>query len=186
MSSGFVIADGKGKHGNAAVSLNQRLDVSARTATRAFYVSRDDGEAYTWSSEVASANNGDEIIYIKNNSTTLELHIDFVDVSADAASKFCLAYASGTGSGTTLTGVNLNAGSTKTADVTSLGNAAVTGLAIGSRIISGRIPADSDKTFALDNALIIPATKAITVTFQGTNGTAVECFVLGYMESPLN
>ena len=41
------IDDGGGKNGHATVSNNQRLDVSARSASREYYESRDEGQVYS-------------------------------------------------------------------------------------------------------------------------------------------
>ena len=45
------IQDGKGKGVEASVSKDGRLDTSARTNLRKFYISRDDGESYHFTSK---------------------------------------------------------------------------------------------------------------------------------------
>ena len=51
-----TLDDGKGRGFSASVSEDQRLAVEAKVKEREFYVSRDDGQAYSISSNSASKN----------------------------------------------------------------------------------------------------------------------------------
>lgn len=175
------IEDGKGTGKKAGVTEDQRLQTSARASTRSYYASRDDGQVYTWTSTY-SATSGDEILYIKNDSTTKFLYIDHITVSAAAGAwTMTLAEVSGTAAGTTVTGKNLNLRSGNVADSTALGNASVTGLTIGNTMdISAGVAGESHR-IDLNGTVILGLNDAIAITFTGTNGTAT-AVAFGYFE----
>jgi len=175
------IQDGRGKGTLASVSTVQRLNVSSKNAPRAYYISRDDAECYTWTSSY-SASTGDEIIYIQNDSKTKDLYIDQINVGAVASSGLFTVYqATGTATGTIITGVNLNLTSGNVAAATAKGNASVGGAAIGDRIISVRCATGAGQVINLENALILGFNDAIIVTYVGSTGIA-DIAIRGYYE----
>ena len=174
------IEDGKGSGRFASVSGVQRLNVSSKTAPRVFYISRDDGEAYNWTSSF-SAGTGNEIVYIKNNSTTKKLIIESLAVGGVLTGLFEIFECTGTAGGTPITGKNINLSSNNEADATSYGNASVTGLVIGDRIGLTRTAATSSNIIIQNGALQLSFNDAICVTYTGSTGI-VDCVVRAYFE----
>ena len=116
---GLQLEDGKGSGQQASVSEN-RLNVSARTGSRIYYCSRNDGNAYAWTAVSADINTGDTGLYLVNNSTTKKLFIEKIYVWGDVACQFkihCPGYATPAG-GSDVVGVNINRTSGKEADAT--------------------------------------------------------------------
>ena len=110
---------------------NNRLDVSAQTAPRAFYASRDHGRAFAWTSTI-DAQTGEETAYLQNTSPTRILVIDKIIFSGLLAGVHAVGIqTSGTAAGTVMTGRNLNLGNTNTAEATAFGDALVTGSVAG-------------------------------------------------------
>jgi len=122
------IEDGAGTGNVAAVNSVNRLQVSARTARRSFYISRDQGQVYTALSEDATALANEETIYLKNTSPTRNVFLDTILISSDVASKWRLKFVTGTAAGTIITPINLNKTSSNDAEVEARGDGSVTGL----------------------------------------------------------
>ncbi len=122
------IEDGTGSGNVAGVNSVNRLKVSARTARRNFFISRDQGQVYTIISEDATAVANEETLYLKNTSTSRNLFIDTLIIGSDVASKWRLKFVTGTATGTTITPVNLNKTSSNDAEVEAKGDGSVTGL----------------------------------------------------------
>ena len=165
------IEDGAGSGKLASVSDKQRLRTTSVASPRAYYISREDGQTYSWTSSY-SASSGDEIIYIKNTDTERKLFIDIMRFSAVNTALFEVFEVTGTASGTAITGKNLNLSSGSVADATSYGNNAVTGITIGDRITLVRVPANGVHDLNFENALILGFNDAIAVTYTGSTGIA--------------
>ncbi len=73
------IEDGKGKAGDMSVSNSQRGNVSAKTAPRPYYVSRDNGLSFT-AIYIFTAAANDKVAYLKNTSSTKNLFIGDVSL----------------------------------------------------------------------------------------------------------
>lgn len=177
----IILQDGTGTGQGAKVNNNNRLLVQALTLPYSGGASVRDGDAYCWTSSY-SASSGDEVIYIKNTSTEQVLILEDIQVSGVNAGLYELFEVTGTASGTTITGKNLNLTSGNVAAATALGNAAVTGITIGDRISLVRTPAATSKSFPVDSAIVLGLNDAIAITFTGTGGI-VDVSVLGYFES---
>ena len=168
-----VIKDGKGKNGAASVSVVQRLNVSAKTNPRTFYISRDDGLAFNYTSKVASAVAGDMVAYIKNTSTTRNLFIKTFEMHAANDAEWTIYSCTGTAAGTEVTPANLNLGSGLPSETLAFGDAAVTGLTTDRRVGLHRTSAGSGDEMRYEDALILPPNTAICVEYTaGTTGTA--------------
>jgi len=179
----MFIEDGKGKNGKASVSAVQRLNVSAKTAPRIFYVARDDERSFTWISSY-SATSGDTVMYIKNTDTDRSLIIHYVSVGGANNSKYELYSASGTPAGTTITPTNLNLASRKEANSTQYGNAAVTGVSTVNKLYTKRVLANqSEPIQGIAQALILGFGDAIAITYTGSTGE-MDVEVTGYFEDP--
>lgn len=166
----LLIEDARGKGYKASVSAVNRLNVSAKTAIRAFYQSRDFGACYDTTS-LFSAATGNEIIYLKNTSKTEKMYIDFIRVGSANAGIFEVYEVTGTPGGTEITPVNRNLTSSNSADATTYGNAAVTGLTLGNRHSVTRRVANSGATMTFDSTLILGFNDAIAVQYTGSTGS---------------
>ena len=66
------INDGKGRGFKASVSSSNRLNVSAKSNPRAYYLSRDEENCFSIGTEY-TASDGDIVFYIKNTSSSKEM-----------------------------------------------------------------------------------------------------------------
>lgn len=165
------LQDGTGRGLWASVSEAFRLNVSAKSNPRTFYVSRDEGRSYTLNSVVTSAVAGDIICYLKNTSSTRNLYIKQIHASATNAALHKAWVVTGTASGTAIVPTNLNLGSGLAAEASAIGNAVVTNLAIGNIIETIRTQASAHDSMTLEDALILTPETAIGVEYDtGTSG----------------
>jgi hypothetical protein len=174
------IEDGTGTGATTKVNAKNRLDVSAASFSEAHLVSALDAQTYVWSTSY-SASTGNEVLYIKNTSKTKKLIIAEITVGGVLTGLFELFQVTGTASGTSITGKNINLSSSNTADATALGDASVTGLTIGDRIALVRTPANTHCKIDLQDALILGLNNAIAITYTGSTNT-VDGYLLGYYE----
>lgn len=178
---GIKIDDGSGSGRLAKVNDKRRLAVSSSSFSESSLVAFSEGGTFNWTSTY-SATSGDEVIYVKNTSTTKVMVIDKIAVSSVNAGFFELYQVSGTASGTTITGKNTNLTSGNVAAATALGNASVTGLTIGDKIDHARVPASSRATMELRDVLILGQSDAIAVTYTGSTGIA-DVTITGYYDT---
>ena len=166
-----IITDGGGKNGGAKVSLDQRLDVSSRSNNRSYYNSRDQGNAFIWTSTYSSAA-GEEVISIQNTDSSLKLYIETIAVGAINAAVFeIIKVSSGTPAGSVVTGVNLNFGSSRVAPASAFGDASVTGSVTGTSLGWALTPANSSTIIPLDDTIILIQNDTIAVQYKtGTTG----------------
>ncbi len=166
---GLIILGGKSNQ--LADVKDGRLVVAARAAPRAFFASRDKGRAFSWTSTYSAAA-GEETAYVRNTSATRILVIDKVIVSGIQATVHALAIQTGgTAAGTTMTGVNLNKGSTNTAEAAGFGSASVTGSVVGDIVGYGYHPATDSFLFDYGDSLILGQDDAIFIrSVVGTTG----------------
>lgn len=176
------IEDGGGKNGKVEVSLNQRLNVSSRSSSRAYYVARDNGLCFTWTSSW-SADTGEETFYLKNNSKTLLLLIDEIVVSSVNAGLFEVFTTTDTAAGTTVTGKGTNQRIGIAADASALGNAEVTGVTpvVGDRVYMARVGANGRAIINVKDELILGQDQAIVFTYTGSTGIQ-DIEVTGFFE----
>lgn len=169
----MIIEDGKGSGKSASVSSVQRLNVSAKINPRIFYISRDDGQAYSASMSGFSADAGEFVFYLKNTSSTRNMFISQITVSALQAVLWKLWSVTGTAAaGTSITPTNLNLSSGLIAESISMGGgAAITGLTEDGILIPFRSTATASMNGSFVDALILGPGKAIAVEYDtGTTG----------------
>jgi len=119
---GLIIESGTGNGASAAVTDDNRLDVSSRTTPRIAYVSKDDGQSFTWS-HFYDYDAADTILLLSNSSTTKKLYIDTIFVGSDTATRFTVhSPAYPTLAGTLVTGTNTNRSSGNIADAEAYGD----------------------------------------------------------------
>ena len=159
---GSTIVGGRSNH--PADVKNERLDVSAQAAPRAFFASRDFGRAFSWTSTI-DAQTGEETAYLQNTSPTRILVIDKIIFSGLLAGIHAVGIqTSGTAAGTVMTGRNLNLGNTNTAEATAFGNALVTGSVAGDIIGYAYHGATSTTELDYNDSLILGQDDAIFLT----------------------
>ena len=172
------IEDGTGSGLRAKVDVCNRLTVKSVSFSESAQVSREDGLTYLWTSSY-SAGTGQEVIYIKNTSTTQDLVIDKATVNGVLTGLFELNVAAGTAGGTTITGTNANRTKNNTAAASTYGDASVTGITPGVRIDMARIPANGRATMELNDVLILGLSDAVSITYTGST-SIVDIIVTGY------
>lgn len=169
----MTIKDGRGRGYDASVSDVNRLNVSSKSQARSFYISRDDGLTFNLISTDAGAAAGDLIFYLKNTSSTRNIHLDRIEYHSANAAVWKVWQVTGTGSGTAITPSNLNLTSSKTAEAAGLGNGAITGLTTGDQMGTHRNGADGHGDMTFEGALILGPNDAIAVEYDtGTTGAA--------------
>ena len=176
------IDDGGGKNGSVTVSNTQRLDVSARAASREYYESRDEGQVYVAISVDATAVANEETMYLQNTSSTKDMIIEEIVISTDTASIWRVKFVTGTAAGSSaLTSVNLNKGSSNSAAATVRGDGAITGLTDDGDVALFRVDANATHHQDFHEALRLGQDDAIAVECE-TNA-AVEISIIFHFDS---
>jgi len=168
-----IIEDGKGSGKKMSVSSTQRGNVSAKTATRQFYASRDDGLAYNVVYDPMTVAAGEYSAYLKNTSTTRNMFIADIEFHAVENVKWKIWNVSGTAaSGTTITATELNLSKGITAEASAMhGDTTITGLTQIAQVGSHRSQALSDSGMNFGGALILGPGDAIAIEYDtGTTG----------------
>jgi len=119
--AGFVIKDGRGTGNTVQVDSKNRLRTHAVVQSELESAS-EEGDAYSWTTEVEDYSAGDTILLIKNTSSDQSLHIEkvFISASTNTAVVFHSPNVT-TPAGNVVTGVNLNRTSAKSADADARG-----------------------------------------------------------------
>lgn len=156
----------------AGVSNENRLQVEAETNLRGFFKSRDDRRLFNAVFQDASAAAGNYVAYLKNTSTTRILVVDLVRVGAVNAAKWKFFKVTGTGSGTTVTAVNMNFQSGIQPEATLLADN-ITGLTTSGEFATTRTPANTSQIVPFDDTLILGPQDAFAIEYDtGTTGEA--------------
>ena len=181
------IEDGRGKYGDAGVSADQRLDVSARSAERAFYSARDDGLAYSVTMDAMTLAAGDIAGYLKNTSSTRNLIINDMDFSGVPAGKWIVSSCSGTAAaGTAVTPTNLNLSKGNAAEASAMsGDTSITGLTAIATIGVVRHEALGQQEENFSSGLILGPSDAIMIEYDTGAGGLCEIVIdLHYEDTP--
>lgn len=173
------IEDGKGKNGDASVSVVQRLNVSSKSKNRLFYISRDDGLAFNAIMPSFSAAAGNYVYYIQNTAADKNIYVDSLEFHSVEAAHWKIWQVTGTAAaGTTITSANLNLSSGRAAEATVMGGgSSITGLTLGKQIGTHRTQATGESGMDWGGGLIIGPNNAIMVEYDtGTTGLCeVDC-----------
>ena len=167
------IEDGKGKNGDASVSTVQRLNVSAKTAPRYFYASRDFGLAFNAVFDNLTVAATEYSAYLKNTSSTRNLFVGRIEFHSVEPVKWKIWEVSGTAAaGEVVTPSNFNLASGIPAEATAMsGDTAITGLTTIKQVGSHRSEALSDSGMDFEGALVLGPGKAIAIEYDtGTTG----------------
>ena len=167
------IEDGRGKNGDASVSIVQRLNVSSKTAPRWFYASRDFGLSFNAVYDGLTVAATEYSAYLKNDSATRNLFVGTIEFHSAEAVKWKIWEVTGTAaSGASVTPSNFNLASGIPAEATAMsGDTAITGLTTVKQLGSHRSQALGDSDMDFEGALILGPGKAIAVEYDtGTTG----------------
>jgi len=154
---------------------DQRLNVSSRTDSRRYYMSRDFSDAYSAVWDDASSAANDEIFYLKNTDANgRALVVSAIGLNSEQACSFKLHLVTGTvASGTTVTPVCLNRQTVKAAAATceEAAGTALTGLTSAGVVDHASVTVDGHEEFRLDDTLRLGQEDAISIEYeQGTTG----------------
>ena len=159
-----------------------RLNMDSRSATRAYYLSRDDAQAYSWVNATYDYAAGDTILLVKNTNTTKVLVVEAVLVSGDTATEVIVhrpTTAVATPTGTAVTGVNLNGQSSLPASAVAKGDETTNSQ--GDIIVSARIPVNTPINLGVPGVVRLAQDQSIGVDFV-TDGAACNVTITGYYE----
>jgi len=160
-----------------------RLNTDSRSEPRAFYVSRDNSQAYVLVIEDDDAVAGDIIAYLKNDSKDKKLYVQSIVVSCANAITIKVAFGDSTvATGSPVTPANLNRPEINAADVTSFGNGAIGGVIASTFLPSTRCPAGDSKIIFFNDALILGPNSNIIVEYDAGTTGAVELSIYFFFE----
>ena len=177
---GLQIEDGKGSGSRVGVSEN-RLLVKALVESDLSH-SAGEGHAYSWASGTYDPDAGDTILLVKNTSKTFDLHITQIWISTDVETRAIIHLPTSevTVTGTAISGINLNTGSSNVAEASAARNE--TNNTQGDIVWSGEVQATSDPYLLKPlGALIIAKNKSIGVDLVSA-ATAADITIWAHFE----
>lgn len=177
----MIIEDGKGRGFKASVSSTNRLNASSKSNPRIYYISRDDGQAFTYESEY-NATSGDYVICIKNTNSTKNMIISGAWLSSDNNSKWQIEKVSGVASGTAIIGRSLNLTKNNKSDAEALGNDPVSGITKLYNLSTVRSPALTTAAMDFKETLILGDGDELAIRYIGDAGE-ISVIVGIYFES---
>ena len=175
-----IMVDGKGRGFKQSVSSTQRGNVSGKVNPRSYYVSRNEGQVFSYISKY-SATTGDVVFYLQNIDFKNRFIVSKIFMGAVNDADWQLNKVIGTASGTTITGKSLNFTKNLTAQSAAFGNAAVTGLTTDFEFDHARSLGLSTVNIDLKESLILGNNDAIDIIYTGANGN-IEVVLIGYFE----
>ena len=174
---GFQIEDGRGTGQTVGVSITgNRMDVSSRSDERIYYISRDNGDAYSVVSADAPSTAGEYNFYFKNDSATQKFYVNSITLGAADLAVWKISKVTGTASGAAITATNLNFTSGNTPSATIFGNAAVIGLTEDSVVAIRATAADVDSIVRFHTASADAPSTAGEYNFYFKNDSATQKF----------
>ena len=180
----IILQDGTGSSRTVGVSpTGNRLNVSARSDARAYYISRDDGQAYVWAPPTYNGAAADTVLLVKNNGV-IPLYIHRIYISSDVDTRWVihLPTTNVTVAGAaTIVGVNLNTGSNNVADA--VAEQAETGNSQGNIIWSGETQATSSpQQIDFSDSLALHKNKSIGIDIVG-EPAVVDVSIIGFFDN---
>ena len=172
-----MIRDGTGKGFLAQVTSENKLRAYSTIENEASFESETKERCYSWTDSYNYAAN-DTIIWLRNDSSTLNLLIEKIVVSSDTATQVIFHSPENTApAGTVVTGVNLNRSSNHIADATCYRDETnnVRANVIANAIIQANVPA----IFPVDGAIILGYLDCLAVDFV-TVGALGMATIRGY------
>lgn len=187
----LIIEDGLGSGQKAGVSpTGNRFNVSSRSDSRAYYISRDFGDAFTVTSHDATAATGTIILYYQNTSTTNNFVVNRITVGGVSTILWKVHFVTGTATGSTLlipTNLNRTKNNAAAAIVRGDGPVTITIDVLG-EIGSFRTGTTDHDDIELEDSLILGENDAIGVEVddEGAAAAAAEVTIQGYYEDKTN
>jgi len=164
------IDDGTGQGYKAKVTSDNRLRTHSVLESEVAYESEGNGNAYIWTAS-KDIDTTDNIIWLRNDSVTSNLHIQCITVSSDASGSWFIYCPTGTtADGDTITGVNLLRSSSNVAEATCRSDA--TGATPANYIYYGHGVADTDVPVDFHGALILGYLDEVAVDITDEPGLA--------------
>lgn len=168
-----------------------RGNVSSRTDTRSYYISRDESESYSLVFDDANCSAGDFVVYWKNTNTQgKHLVIGAAGVNSENVGSFKIHIVTGTAAGgATVTPVCLNRAAPKSAAATALATAdsdstPMSGLTSEVEIDHVGVVAGGHEEFRLGDRLRLGQDQAIAIEMDvGVNSTHVWGVIFGFYEA---
>ena len=180
---GIPIEDGAGRGYTASVSSSNRLNVSAKSNPRNFYISRDDQRVFVATSSYNINASADYVFYMKNTSSTRFMFINSMQFGGVESQQFVVKKATGTWSGTPATPSNMNESSGLTAEATVYANAVVTAATEGDTIMYARNIATGTVYVDFNDVLILGPNNAFAV--QANVGSGIIDYVCMFHYEPI-
>lgn len=158
-------------------------NLKTRSITRAeVNDSSNQEKMYSITSSYTTSGADEEVIYIKNTSSTENFEIHRIHLGTAVNAVFTISKVTGTAGGAgAITPVNMNLGSTKEAELSCNGDASVTGLTIGGTLGKLRILANYSDLFDFQGSMILKPNTAIAITNSATG--ACEVTIMGHFNS---
>ncbi len=178
-----LINDGRTNQTASVSPTDNRLNVSSRSDDRIFYMSRDNGDAYTTVSLDTPSAADEYNFYFQNDDTTKKFYVHSIIFGTAVLARFKVSKVTGTASGTTITPTNLNTLFGDNAVATVLGNAAVTGLTESAVIAVRSVGADQSEEIRFDDAFIIGKGEAFAIEYDVGAGGIIDITVMGFFET---
>lgn len=176
------IGDGLGTGQEVGISpVGNRMNVSSRSDERSYYISRDNGDTYTVTSEATIAS-GQYLLYLKNTSTTQKFYIKDIRMGSVEQGVFKLSFVDGTAvGGSAITPVNLNKNSANIAASDARGQAAVSGITDDGIINTINNNAGNSTDIDLHDSLILGQGNAIAIKYNGPT-SEVDVTIFGFYD----
>ena len=176
-----TIRDGKGRGNLASVTSNNKLRVYATQESEVSYESETNERAYTWTHAYSYGAN-DTILWLRNDSSILNLIVDKIIVSSNTTTQFKIhaPLTTTTPTGTVITGKNINLSAGNTADATAYGDE--TGNTLGTIILQGILSANTTLVVPVEGGIILSLNNEIAIDFV-TIGTLGLVTIKGYYHS---
>jgi hypothetical protein len=165
-----MIVGGTGNGYRAKVDRENRLLTYATTESEISHESESNKRAYTWT-HAYDYDANDTILWLKNTSSSYNLIINKVGISADTTTQFIIHFPEDTTpAGTLVTGVNTNRSSNNTADALCYGDE--TGNTRGDIEVQGFVTANTFALVPQDGSIVLGIGNefAIDLVTAGTMG----------------
>jgi len=173
----MIIQGGTGNGFAAKVTDGNQLAVYSESLESVSHASQFHGKAFTWTAS-ADINATDSILWLRNDSATENLIVDTIAVSSDAAgSWFVYCPVNATPDGNTITGVNMNRGSSLLATATCKSDNTTAVLA--NYIYYGHNAAASTAIVQLRGALVLGYLQCVAIDIT-TEPALAQASILGW------
>lgn len=179
---GFTIVDGSNGNSANISPTGNRLNVSARVADRIFYISRDNGDAYTTTS-IDTPSAGEYNFYFKNTSAVQKFYVSTITFGCSSNAIFKIAKVTGTAGGAGSIPINnLNLISGNVADAIVNGNGAITGLTENGLIETISVMSNDSQVINFKDAFILGTNNSFAVETDSISGGTVHITVRGFFD----